>query len=326
MSDRATRPSAETVPPTMRAVVQRRFGGPDVLEMAELERPVAGPGEVLVRVAAAAVNPLDWKIREGDVVMYGPPPFVLGVDVSGTVEAVGAGVDRFAVGDEVFGMPRLPAPAKAYAEYLTAPAGELVRRPSVLTHPEAAALASSSLTAWQALVGIADVQPGQRVLVHAAAGGVGHLAVQVAKARGAYVIGTARAGKHAFLRGLGIDEAVDYTVVDFEDAVRDVDVVFDLIGLDYGARSLDSLRPGGILVSAFLADPGTTVEEAESRGVRFRTIGVVPSGADLAAIAALAEQGKLSVHIAATFGLDEAAKAHELGETGRVQGKIVLLP
>ncbi|NUT54095.1 MAG: NADP-dependent oxidoreductase [Saccharothrix sp.] len=310
----------------MRAVVQYRFGGPEVLEVVDVEQPVAGPGEVLVKVAAAGVNPLDWKIRSGDVPMYGEPPFVLGVDVSGTVEAVGPGVRRFAVGDAVFGMPRLPAPTRAYAEYLTAPADELARKPETVDHPAAAGLASSALTAWQALVDIADVRAGQRVLVHAAAGGVGHMAVQIAKARGGYVLGTARADKHEFLRGLGIDEPIDYTAVDFAEVARDVDVVFDLIGGEYGPRSLRTLRPGGLLVSAVRADPGTDEAEADARGVRFTLVGVAPSGTDLDEIAALAAAGKLTAHVDTMLPLADAAKAHELGETGRVKGKIVLVP
>ncbi|MGW9211059.1 NADP-dependent oxidoreductase [Embleya sp. NPDC055664] len=310
----------------MRAVVQSRFGGPEVLEPVEWERPVPGPGEVLVKVAAAGVNPLDWKVREGVHPMYGEPPFVLGVDVSGTVAEIGPGVGRFAIGDEVFGMPRMPESGQAYAEYTAAPAAGLARKPASLDHVQAAALASSALTAWQALVRIGGVTEGQRVLVHAASGGVGHLAVQIAKARGAYVLGTARAEKHEFLRGVGLDEAVDYTEVDFAEAVKDVDIAFDLVGGEYGARSLATLRPGGLLVSAFLADPGTSGAEAAARGLRFHTVGVAPSGSDLEEITALVEAGHLAVHVAAVFPLAEAAAAHRLVETNRVTGKVVLTP
>ncbi|MDI2125296.1 NADP-dependent oxidoreductase [Yinghuangia seranimata] len=310
----------------MRAISQTRFGGSEVLELVERERPVPGPGEVLVEVAAASVNPLDWKIRSGQNHMYGEPPFVLGVDVSGTVVELGPGVDRFAVGDEVFGMPRMPEPGQAYAEYLTAPADNLARRPASLDHVQASALASSALTSWQALVHIAGLTAGQRVLVHAAAGGVGHLAVQIAKAHGAHVLGTARADKHGFLRGVGVDEPIDYTAVDFVESAKDIDIVLDLIGGEYGARSLDTLRPGGVLVSAYLADPGTSTEEAEARGLRFAVVGVAPSGADLERIAALVDEGRLAVHVASVFPLEEAAKAHDLVETGRVTGKVVLTP
>ena len=213
----------------MRAITQQTLGGPEVLELVDLPQPEPAPTEVLVRVAAAGVNPVDWKVRMRGGLL-GEPPFTVGWDVAGTVEALGVGVTRFAVGDRVFGMPRFPREAAAYAEYVTSPSRQLARIPEGLSDVEAAALPLAGLTAWQALVETADVQPGQRVLVLGAAGGVGHLAVQIAKARGAYVIGTARSAKHAFLAELGADEAVDYSLGPVEDAVGDIDVVLDLVG------------------------------------------------------------------------------------------------
>lgn len=306
--------------PTMRVVSQRRLGGPEVLEIVERDRPAPGPDEVLVRVRAAGVNPADWLVRSGAAPLFGEPPFVLGWDVSGVVEEVGPRVTRFRPGDEVYAMRR----GGAYAEYVVEPAGDLALKPGSIDHIQAGALPAVSLTAWQALVGIAGVGPGQRVLVHAAAGGVGHVAVQIAKARGAYVLGTARAGNHEFLRGLGVDEPIDYTAVDFEAAARDVDVVFDLVGGEYGARSLEVLKPGGLLVSAMIGGPGVTADEAEARGRRFSLVGVRASGADLERISELIESGRLRVHVETVLPLEDVAKAHELGEAGRRKGKIVL--
>ncbi|QKG22040.1 NADP-dependent oxidoreductase [Actinomadura verrucosospora] len=304
----------------MRAVIQREWGGPDVLEVAEVPRPDAGPGEVLVRVVAAGVNPADWKIRSGAVRRFGEPPFTLGLDVAGVVEAVGDGVSGFRPGDAVFG--NAAPPDGAYAEFAAVPQARLAHVPDGLDLVHAAALPTAALTAWQPLVRVAGVSAGQRVLVHAAAGGVGHLAVQIAKARGAHVIGTARAAKHAFLRGLGADELVDYTAVDFAEAVRDVDVVLDPIAGDYGPRSLRTLKPGGLLIDV----RGTGPDRAEVRrlageaGLRFTEFGFTPSGADLAE---LAEAGVRAV-VDEVLPLEDAAKAHALSETGRAAGKIVL--
>ncbi|MFV8129836.1 NADP-dependent oxidoreductase [Streptomyces syringium] len=308
----------------MRAIRQEKAGGPEVLELVETDRPEPGLGEVLVRVHAAGVNPVDWKTRtRGRFYSGHTPPFVLGFDVSGVVEKVGEGVTVHAVGDEVYGMPRFPAPAGAYAEYLTAPARHLAPKPHGIEHVRAAALPLAALTAWQCLVDTADVQEGQRVLIHAAAGGVGHLAVQIAKARGAYVIGTASAAKHEFLRGLGADELIDYHEQDFAEAVGDVDVVLESVGGDYPARSLRTLRPGGTLVSILPLEE-SVYAEAGARGVRATRLVVEPDQAGLRGITELVESGRLRCEIAAVLPLEDAAKAHELGETGRTSGKIVL--
>ncbi|MFD0597866.1 NADP-dependent oxidoreductase [Catellatospora coxensis] len=277
-----------------------------------------------MRVRAAGVNPVDWKVRRRGGV-FGDPPFTVGWDVSGEVVELGAGVTRFAVGDEVFGMPRFPHAASAYAQYVTSPSRQLARKPPGLDHVHAAALPLAGLTAWQALIDTARVAAGQRVLVHAAAGGVGHLAVQLAKSRGAHVFGTARADKHDLLRELGVDEPIDYTAVDFEQVATDVDAVLDTVGGEYEDRSLRTLRPGGILVGILNAGSAAeTARKAQALGVRGTGMLVEPDHATLEQIAALVEAGRLRPLVVATFPLAEAAKAHELGETGHTIGKIVL--
>nr|WP_053142061.1 NADP-dependent oxidoreductase [Streptomyces ambofaciens]CAJ89396.1 putative dehydrogenase [Streptomyces ambofaciens ATCC 23877] len=304
----------------MRAVVVERWGGPQELGEREIERPEPGLSEVLVRVHAAGVNPVDWKTRAtGALIEWGTQPAV-GWDVSGTVEAVGPGVGVFRPGDEVFGMPLFPRQAGGYAEYVVAPARHLARKPAGLTHVEAAALPLAALTAWQALVDTADVRPGERVLVHAAAGGVGHFAVQIAKARGAYVIGTASAAKHALVRELGADEVIDYRSVRFEDAVSDVDVVLDGIGGRTAERSLRVLRDGGRLITL----PGPDDVPVAREGVRASWMLVEPDHHGLREIAALVERGGLKPVVETVLPLGQAAKAHEIGEQGGTTGKIVL--
>ncbi|MEJ1201220.1 MULTISPECIES: NADP-dependent oxidoreductase [unclassified Streptomyces] len=309
---------------TMRAISQDVLGGPEVLKEVRPERPEPRPNEVLVRVRAAGVNPTDWKHRANGGFL-GEPPFVLGWDVSGVVEAVGIGVAAFRPGDEVFGMLSYPFGHGSHAEYVTAPARAFTHKPAGIDHVQAGALPLVSLTAWQALVERADVQPGQRVLIHAAAGGVGHVAVQIAKALGAHVIGTASAGKHEFLRSLGADETVDYRETDFAEAVKDVDVVLDTIGGETSLRSLRVLRPGGVVVSILPVGSDEFYEEAERLGVRAVRMLVDADRADMRQIAALVESGKLRATIARTFPLAEAAEAHALGETGRTTGKLVLV-
>ncbi|MFJ2002742.1 NADP-dependent oxidoreductase [Streptomyces chartreusis] len=308
---------------TMRAISQDVLGGPEVLKEVEIERPAPRPNEVLVRVRAAGVNPTDWKHRENGGFL-GEPPFVLGWDLSGVVEAVGIGVAAFRPGDEVFGMLPYPFGHGSHAEYVIAPVRALTHKPSVIDHTEAGALPLVSLTAWQALTEHSDVRPGQRVLIHAAAGGVGHVAVQIAKARGAYVIGTASAGKHEFLRGLGADEVIDYRETDFTEAVKDVDVVLDTLGGETSVRSLRVLRPGGVVVSILPVGSDEFGEEAERLGVRAVRMLLDADRAGMQAIADLVEQGKLRPEIAGTFPLTDAAEAHALGETGRTTGKLVL--
>ncbi|MGV9897017.1 NADP-dependent oxidoreductase [Streptomyces tendae] len=309
---------------TMRAVSQDVLGGPEVLKEVRRERPEPRPNEVLVRVRAAGVNPTDWKHRANGGFL-GEPPFVLGWDVSGVVESVGIGVAAFRPGDEVFGMLSYPFGHGSHAEYVAAPARAFTHKPSGIDHVQAGALPLVSLTAWQALVERADVQPGQRVLIHAAAGGVGHVAVQIAKARGARVIGTASAGKHEFLRSIGADETVDYRETDFAEVVKDVDVVLDTIGGDTSLRSLRVLRQGGVVVSILPVGSDEFYEEADRLGVRAVRMLVDADRTGMEEIARLVESGKLRATIAQTFPLAEAARAHAEGETGRTTGKLVLV-
>jgi NADPH:quinone reductase-like Zn-dependent oxidoreductase len=305
-------------------------GAPDVLEVKEIERPVVGPGEVLVRTAAAGLNPVDTQVRAGTWVLeeMGGPPMILGWDLAGVVEEVGEGVSGFSAGDRVFGMPRFPALARCDAEYVSAPADEIARAPDALTVEETGALPLAGLTAWQALVSTAGVGEGDRVLVTAAAGGVGHLAVQIAKACGAHVFGTARAAKHDFLRGLGVDQPIDYTTGPLDQAVTDVDVVIELASEDDDGllASLATLRRDGLMIVIAGDLTEAVADEARRQGKRATEILVEPDRAGLESLAALADEGKLSVTIAETFPLARAAEAHQRLEEGRAKGKIVLIP
>jgi NADPH:quinone reductase-like Zn-dependent oxidoreductase/predicted SnoaL-like aldol condensation-catalyzing enzyme len=312
---------------TMRAISQDTYGTPDVLHEVQLPKPTPGVSEILVAVHAAGVNPTDWWNRAQSRTVA-RLPLVLGWDVSGVVEAVGVGVTLFKPGDEVFGMLPYPGGVGAHAEYVTGPARVFTHKPAGIDHVQAGALPLAALTAYQALVETAGVRAGQRVLIHAAAGGVGHLAVQIAKSRGAYVIGTASAAKHDFVRSLGADEVVDYHAVDVAEAVSDIDVVLDPVSFDSSgrSRSLAVLRPGGTLVSIIPVpvDAAELTAIAE-RGIRFESLLVEADHAGMRAIADLVETGALRPHIEATFPLAQAAEAHALGETGRTSGKIVLI-
>ncbi|MFD8082487.1 NADP-dependent oxidoreductase [Kitasatospora sp. NPDC059722] len=314
---------------TMRAMVQNGFGGPDVLRVERVPRPVPLPTEVLVRVHAAGVNPVDWKTRAGSGMagLLGEGPFTLGWDVSGVVEEVGFGVTTLKPGDEVYGMPWFPRLAGGYSEYVTAPARQFARKPAALDHVHAAAVPLAALTAWQAVVDTAQVQAGQRVLITAAAGGVGHFAVQFARHLGAHVIATAGAARHPWLKELGADETVDYTTTRFEEVVADVDVVIELVGDahdDSSTRSLKVLRPGGLLVTIPAGVSPELAAAAEAASVRVTPFLVEPDGTALTAIAGLIDAGEVAVEVAKTFPLEEAGAAHTFGETGRTRGKIVL--
>jgi NADPH:quinone reductase-like Zn-dependent oxidoreductase len=310
-----------TARPRTQVITQHRFGGPEVLGAEERPRPEPAAGEVLVRVRAAGINPEEALVRSGAAPLYGEPPFVLGRDVSGVVEAAGADVTGMRAGDEVFGM----VDGGGYATHVTAPAAHFAARPPTLDDVHAAAAPTAALTAWQALLDIAHVAPGTRVLVHAAADGVGHVAVQLAKAEGAYVIGTARADTHGFLRDLGADEVIDDTAADFADAVHDIDVALDLIGGDHGPRTLGTLRPDGLLISAVPGDLGLAPEDVEARGMRFAVVETRPSGDRLAKITPLLADARLRLHVETTVPFRDAARAHELIEGGRTKGKVVLV-
>jgi len=297
----------------MRAVVIRETGGPEVLNFEEAERPQPGEGEVLIAVKAASVNPIDWKIRRGvrEIAM----PKILGNDASGVVEASHA--EGFAVGDEVFGI----VPSGGYAQFATAPAGTIAKKPAGLSHEQAACLPVAGMTAWQALFDHGKLRAGQSALIAGGAGGVGHLAVQLAKHAGAHTIATGSPRNREFILGLGADEYIDYTSQDVAEAAKDVDVAFDAVGGDTTASLVPTLRAGGVLVTIANAPPEQAAEQRKARAVVFS---MSPRSEQLARIAALLTEGAIRLEIAETLPLEEARKAHELSEAGHTRGKIVL--
>ncbi|RSM82472.1 NADP-dependent oxidoreductase [Kibdelosporangium aridum] len=310
----------------MRAISQNEFGGPEVLHEVDIPRPAPAPTEVLVRVVSAGINPVDAKTRAGGGMagVLGRPPFVLGWDVSGVVAEVGFGVHTVKPGDEVYGMPWFPRQAGGFSEYVTAPSRHFALKPSTVDFDAAAAVPLAGLTAWQILHDAAHIKAGQRVLIHAAAGGVGHFAVQFAKTAGAHVTGTASAAKHDWLRKIGADEVIDYRSTRFEDATADQDVVIDLIGGDNAIRSVQVTSPGGIVVAV----PGGVSPElataAQERGVSAIPFLVEPDGHALTEIAALIDAGKVHVEVEQVFPMSEIKAAHERQESGRAQGKLVV--
>jgi NADPH:quinone reductase-like Zn-dependent oxidoreductase len=308
--------------PAMAAVLIREFGAPEVLRVEEVPRPEPGPGELLVRVHAAGVNPVDTHARaEGDrSVARVRLPYVPGFDLSGVVAAVGTGVTRFAPGDEVYAMLHLRR-GGAYADYAIVLESEAARKPARATHAEAASLPLVALTSWQALFLTADLQPGETVLIHAGAGGVGSIAIQLARWRGARVIATASARNHDFLRALGADVVIDYTTQRFEEVAREVDVVLDPIGGDTQLRSLGVLRDGGRLVA--LLGLGQAAR-SPGRGIRATAILVEPDSAQLARIGELIDAGVIRPVVSHLLPLEQAPEAHRQSETQRTRGKIVL--
>ena len=304
---------------TMRAIRFHDYGGPEVLVLDRVERPTPKDGEVLVKVHAAGVNPLDWKIRAGYLKQFMPIqlPFIPGNDVAGTVEALGSGVTGFAPGQAVYGNVM----GGGYAEYVAVPADKLVSKPERLSFEEAAAVPVGALTARYALVDLADVQAGQTVLIHGGAGGVGLFAVQMARAMGAHVIATASAGNLDFVRSLGAETVIDYHATQFETVARDVDMVLDTIGGEVEARSWQVLKKGGILVS-IVGQPSE--EQAATHGVRAAAVRTAFTGEQLRAINALIEDGKVKPEVGPMFPLAEAAKAQTLSQEGHGRGRIVL--
>jgi len=309
----------------MRAVVQHEYGPPEVLAVEQVAKPEPIPTEVQVRVHAAGVNPVDFKTRAGKGVaaVLGEPPLRLGWDVSGVVTAVGGGVTRFKVGEEVFGMPWFPRQAGAYAEYVTAPSRHFAAKPHALSHEEAGALPLAGLTAWQIVVETIQLEAGADLLIHGAAGGVGHLAVQIAKARGANVFATARAAQAEWLRELGADRVIDYRSERFEELVGDLDAVIDFPGTN-GLRSLPTLRPGGMLVSVPSGVPKEVLDAAAEGARRVTGFLVEPDPVGLAGLCDLVEAGHLQVRVGHAFDLEDVVAAHRLAEAGHSGGKIVL--
>ncbi|MFG1703105.1 NADP-dependent oxidoreductase [Nonomuraea sp. M3C6] len=319
------------MPETMNAVRIHEFGGPEVLTYEKVPRPEPGPGEVLIRVHAAGLNPPDWYARIGFANIPEqmrptlPLPSTPGSDASGVVVALGPEVTDWQEGDEVFGLIRFPSlgnGGKAYAEYTTSPAEHLARKPASIDHVHAAGVPMAGLTAYQYLFDHIGLEPGSRVLVNGAAGGVGHFAAQLAKDAGAYVIGVASGRHGAFLGDLGVDEFIDYTAVAAEDVVRDIDCLIDTVGGPRGYRFLPVLKDGGTLSPVFYGE--YHLEEAAKRGIVRRSGQVHSDGKQMAELARLLEAGRLRVGIDSVFSLPEAPKAHERAEQGHIQGKIVL--
>ncbi|MBY8862288.1 NADP-dependent oxidoreductase [Nocardia sp. CA2R105] len=299
----------------MKAIRHTSFGGPEVLETVEVPRPTPRPEQVLIRMGATSVNPVDWKMRSGSSPVAGDPPFPVGFDVSGTIVEVGDAVVEFRPGDNVFGM--VPSRTGTHSEYVLARTEGLALRPTGLDDVHAAALATAGLTAWQGLK-LSGLRPGERILIHGAAGGVGHLAIQFAKVRGAHVTGTARTANHDFLRALGADDLIDYTAVDFAAVVSAVDVVLDMVGGEYGERSLSVLRPGGRYIAT---------RDCDARSdPRHQRVNGRPSSSDLAEIGKLVAAGQVQIHVDQMISLDEIVEAHRIAESGRVRGKIALTP
>ena len=307
---------------TMKSVCIYAYGGPEVLTYEDAPRPHPGEGEVLIRVHAAGINPVDWKIREGhlEAMLHHTLPLILGWDVSGVVESVGPGTSRLKVGDEVFSRPDISRDG-AYADFIVVRELEVALKPRSIDHIHAAALPLGGLTARQTLFTAAGLSAGQRVLIHAAAGGVGSLAVQLAKWKGAIVIGTAAGRNHAFLRELGVDQPVDYETVRFDEAIQPVDVVLDTVGGEVQERSWKVIRPGGILVS-IVSPP--SAELAAAAGVRQAFVFTQPNSGQLAEIAALADAEKLKAIVETILPLSDATRGQELSERGHTRGKIVL--
>jgi NADPH:quinone reductase-like Zn-dependent oxidoreductase len=320
----------------MKAIVYRRYGGPEVLELAELPKPAAPQGGIVVRVMAASVNPADWQIRSGKRFRL-PEPFctVPGLDFSGFVEQAGEDADRVQAGMRVFGKAPLTMDTEgrgSYAEFVAVPADAVSPMPDGMAFEEAAALPTAVLTAWNALFVQGGLIAGQTVLIHAAAGGVGHIASQLAKAAGARVCGTASGRNQAFLREIGVDIPINYEAGQFEDIVKNADIVLDSVihdaspdidlqAKDTQSRSWQALKRGGILISI----TGTPDAAAAARhGVRSAYAFAYDCPEALTCAASLWQAGKLRPHISAVFGLTHAAQAHEMSESGHTRGKIVL--
>ena len=305
----------------MKAVVIKEYGNSDVLNYETVEKPVPQADEVLIKVHVAAVNPVDWKIREGFGEQLGLKlPFVPGCEIAGTIEETGADVKNFQTGDAVFGYLSLQRNG-GYAEYAIAKTNEIILKPESLDDENAAAIPVGALTSWQAIFDLGKLDGGQKILIHGASGGVGSMAVQLAKWKGAFVIGTASGKNEEFVKSLGADEFVDYTKTKFETVVKDVDVVFDTVGGDTLERSFQVLKKGGFLVTS-VAPPSE--DSAKKFDVKAAMVNVQPNAEQLAEIVKLVESGKIKTHVETVLPFAEVKKAHELSEAGRTRGKIVL--
>jgi NADPH:quinone reductase-like Zn-dependent oxidoreductase len=306
----------------MKAVRIHAYGDRSVLQFEDAPKPAIARDEALVRVVAAAVNPIDWKIRQGHLKTMVPYvfPLTLGWDFSGVIEALGSEVSGLAVGDAVFSRPDIRRDG-SYAEYVAVRAVEIARKPKTISHIEAASIPLVGITAWETIVSVGNLVAGQKALIHAASGGVGSLAVQIAKSRGAHVVATTSSANIELVRSLGADQVIDYRNQRFTDKVKDVDVVVDTVGGDVQASSWSVLRRGGILVSTVSVP---SIERAAALGVRSAFVLISPNAAVLDQLAGLVDAGKLRPLIGGEFALRNVADAHALSESGRTVGKIVL--
>ncbi|QHV96776.1 NADP-dependent oxidoreductase [Spirosoma endbachense] len=310
----------------MKAITLTDFGGVENLVLTELATPAGADNDVLVQVKAISVNPVDVKTRSGkgmSSLFKNENPMILGWDISGVVTESKSPL--FKRGDEVFGMVNFPGIGKTYAEYVVAPASHLSLKPASISHQEAAAASLAALTAWQAIVSHAQVQAGQRVLIHAAAGGVGHFAVQIAKQLGAYVIGTASAANKEFVLSLGADEHIDYKAKSLADATQNIDFVLDTIGGENIDSSLEVMRKGGTIISIPSGKNEAVKAKAEAKGMIGFPIRVQSNGEDMQKLADLLADGRMKAHVSQTFAFDEMGKAHLQIETGKTQGKVAVL-
>lgn len=305
----------------MRAVQIHSYGDSGVLRLEDAPVPTIGPDEVLVKVHACGVNPVDWKVREGYMksAVTHTFPLILGWDVAGTVKKTGALVNRFNKGDKVFCRPDTSRNG-GYAEYIAVRTSDLASAPKTIPLETAAGIPLASQAAWMALFEVAGLKEGQSVLIHGASGGLGTFGVQFAKAAGVRVIGTASAKNIPLVKALGADEVIDHTAEDFQKIVKDVDVVFDTIGGDTQARSWSVIRKGCVLVSSVGADE----KAAAAHGVTGKSLMLISNGARLQEIAALVDAGKVSVVIEKEFPLEEAKAAQDLSQSGHARGKIIL--
>jgi len=311
---------AQSVKPTMKAIVIHEYGGPEVLKYEDIPRPEPKDDQLLIRVIAAGVNPVDGMIRSGIFMGNRAFPIILGGDAAGVVEKVGSKITKFKVGDPVFAYVGLDN-SGGYAQYALVTEQEAAPKPKSLTYVEAAAVPIVALTGWQALVDTAKLSAGQTVLIHGGSGGVGSFAIQIAKARRAKVVATASTANQDFLKKLGADVAIDYTKQKFEDVAKDVDVVLDSIGGDTLARSYGVVKKGGIIVS-LVARPKES--ELEKYGIRGAALNAEPNSEELSEIGKLIDDKKIKVVVSQTFPLSEAMKAQEQVATGHTRGKIVL--
>ena len=312
----------------MKAIILKDFGGTENLALTELPMPTIQNNEVLVKLKAISINPVDVKTRAGRGVagtIKDQMPAVIGWDFSGVVTEVGSEVDNFKPGDEVFAMISFPKLGKTYAEYVAAPASELALKPGTVSHEHAAATTLAALTAWQALTVHSNVKQGDKVLIHAASGGVGHFAVQLAKHLGAYVIGTSSVENKDFVLSIGADEHIDYKAQPFENVAKDIDFVLDTIGDDYIDRSLTIMKKGGTIVSIVSGKNESVSEKAGAMGLHGKVMRVHASGEDMKTMAGFLERGIITPHIHETFPFEKMAEAHAQIESGRTVGRVALV-